>query len=183
MPAPMCSPRPILLLVTCSPLVLGCGATTVRLELVPTVDSGGHVGFEVALGGGIGLPLDYSGRSHHFIQAREELGGGLDGQSRRAMFVTATDVDYVYWAEPRMDIRGGLRLSYRSLTDQKLYGLGARLGLLPIVKGDDGNWLVAHLCVGPELRFENLFGDPSTGSRGLFSVPLVIEGNFLAAGD
>jgi len=179
----MCSTRWIPLLVACSPLALGCGATTVRLELAPTLDTGGHPGFEVALGGAIGMPLDYRGRSHHFIQVRPSIGGGLDGATRRGMVVAATDVDYIYWAEPRMDVRGGLRLSYRRVEDTKLYGLGARLGLLPIVTGNDGSWLVAHLCVGPELRFENLWGDPGSASRGLFSVPLVIEGNFLAAGD
>src|SRR5512146_1200305 len=102
-----------MLVVTCVLFACGCGATTIRLELAPTIDTGGHAGFEVAIGGGIGMPLDFHGRSHHYFQTRVGLGGGLDGESRSGMFTTAADVDYIYWAEPRMDVRGGLRLSYR----------------------------------------------------------------------
>jgi hypothetical protein len=160
----------------------GCGATTVRVELAPSFDTGGRPGFESTLALGVGLPLDFHGRSHHFIQARAALGGGYDGESRGGVLVTAADVDYIHWAEPHMDVRAGLRLSYRSTSDAKLYGLGARLGLLPIVLHHDGGWLVSHLCVGPELRFEHLWSDQGT-TRGLFSLPLVLEGNFLGAGD
>lgn len=154
-----------------------------RLEIAPAVDTQGRAGFESALGLGVGMPLDHRGRSHHFFQVRGSAGGGLDGATRGPMFATALDADYLHWAEPRMDVRAGLRLSYRSAGDDKLYGLGARLGLLPIVRADDGGWLLSHLCIGPELRLERIFGDPDRASRGLFSLPLVIEGNFLAAGD
>jgi len=170
-------------LATCALFTCGCGATTLRLELTPTLDTGGRPGFESTFGVGVGLPLDYHGRSHHFIQTRGSLGGGFDGQSRSGMFVTAADVDYIHWAEPRMDVRAGMRLSYRNTATGKLYGFGGRLGLLPIVLKNDGNWIVAHLCVGPELRLEGLWGDADRASRGLFSLPLVIEGNFLGAGD
>jgi hypothetical protein len=154
----------------------------VRVELSPTLDTGGHVGFEGALSLGLGLPLDYRGRSHHFFQARPGIGGGVEPASHAPMVLAHADVDYVYWAEPRMDVRAGMRLSYRGTRDAKLWGFGGRLGLLPMVWANDGNWLVSHLCVGPELRLEHVSADPG-GGRGIFSVPLVVEGNFLAAGD
>lgn len=161
----------------------GCGATTIRLETAPTLDTGGRPGFESLVSLGVGLPLDFRGRSHHFIQARAAVGGGVDGQTARGMFVAVTDLDYIYWAEPRLDLRAGLRLSYRNTGDAKLFGLGGRLGLLPIVHGDDANWLVWHFCLGPELRIESLWSDSTGAQRGLFSVPLIAELNFLAAGD
>ena len=99
------------------------------------------------------------------------------------MLVAATDLDYIHWAEPRMDLRAGLRLSYRSSRDDKAYGIGGRLGLLPIVRGDDTGWLVWHLCIGPELRGESLWSGATGAQRGLFSVPLVTELNLLGAGD
>jgi hypothetical protein len=155
----------------------------VRVELSPTIDTGGKPGFESVLSLGVGMPLDFRGRSHHYFQVRGGAGGGYEGASHAGMFVGALDVDYLYWAEPRLDVRAGLRLSHRRTSrDEKLYGLGARLGLIPIVLHDDASWIVSQLAIGPELRLEHLWSDPDK-PRGQFSVPLVIEGNFLGAGD
>jgi hypothetical protein len=52
-----------------------------------------------------------------------------------------------------------------------------------MVYRNDGNWLVTHVCVGPELRAEALSGGPAGGTLGLFSLPLAMELNLLAAGD
>jgi hypothetical protein len=153
------------------------------VEAAPTLDTGGRPGFQSLLSLGVGLPLDYHGRSHHYIQARAAVGGGVDGETRGGMFLGAVDVDYIYWAEPKLDLRAGMRLSYRSTRDDRLYGIGGRLGLLPIVRGDDGNWLVWHFCLGPELGVESLWSSRTGAQRGLFSVPLVAEFNFLGAGD
>lgn len=174
--------RLLRVLAACGLLACGCGATTVRVELAPVVDSQGRGGFESTVGLGVGLPLDYGGRSRHYIQARASAGGGVDSASRAPMFTSALDADYLYWAG-RLDLRAGLRLSYRSTADTKLYGLGARLGISPVVWGDESGWLVSHVCVGPELRVESLWSDPGGASRALFSAPLVVEANFLGAGD
>lgn len=170
-------------LVACAIAASGCGATTVRVEVAPTIDTSGRAGVESTASLGLGLPLDFAGRSHHFFQARAGAGAGLDGETRAAMFVGAFDADYIYWAEPRLDLRAGLHFSMRSAPGAKLYGAGGRLGILPIVVARDGGYLASHLAIGPEIRLERLFGDPARASRGLFSAPLVVEGNFLGAGD
>src|SRR5262249_8817023 len=88
-----------LLLILCASLLTGCGATTIRVEVAPTLDSGGRVGVESALSIGIGMPVDFHGRSHHYLQALSSLGGGLDGRSRSGEFLAAVGLDYIYWAE------------------------------------------------------------------------------------
>ena len=103
------------LCVACSLLLGGCGATTLRVETTPTIDTGGRPGFESMFSLGIGMPLDFHGRSHHYAQARAALGGRLDGRTARGMFVVAGDVDYIYWAEPHLDVRAGLRASFATI--------------------------------------------------------------------
>lgn len=176
-----------ILLVLCLSILGGCGASTIRVDLAPTVDAGGHVGVESTLSLGGGMPLDYHGRSHHYVQALGSVGGGLDGRTASAMFVAAGGLDYIYWAEPTLDVRVGARFAYRAIPDAvsptKLYGLGSHLAILPMVVKSDYGWSVTHLCLGPELRLEYLWSDPPGLGRGMFSLPLVLELNALMAGD
>jgi hypothetical protein len=163
-------------------VLAGCGATTVRVDVAPTLDTNGRPGVESTASVGIGMPVDFHGRSHHFVQGRAALGGGLDGRTRSGEVVAAGQVDYIYWAEPRLDLHTGVRLAYRQVGgDQRTGGVGGTLDVLPIVAGDDGGWLIRHFTVGPELRAEYLWG--AGGSRGLFALPLVLDLSFLAAGD
>ncbi|MFO0758883.1 MAG: hypothetical protein U0359_20490 [Byssovorax sp.] len=168
-------------------LALGCGATTVRAAVGPTLDGQGKPGVEASFGLGIGTPLDFHGRSRHYLQVMPSLGGGLEGRSRRGQFRAAADVDYIYWAGSRMDFRAGMRLSYRSVpnddTAPGLYGLGGHFGLLPVIVGDESGWLVTHFSIGPELHVEYLWSDPAGASRPLVSLPLAIDLTFLGAGD
>ena len=177
--------RPLLL--GCACLLAGCGATTIRVEVAPTIDGGGRAGVESALSLGIGMPLDYHGRSHHYLQGLASLGGGLDGPSRSGEFLAAVGADYIYWAEPTLDVRAGGRYSFRKLGEAaggtNLHGFGGHLGILPMVTQSDGNWMVMHLCLGPEARVEALWSSPPAAVRSLFSLPLVLELNLLAAGD
>jgi hypothetical protein len=176
-----------LFLSLCALLLAGCGATTVRVDMAPTVDSDGHAGFESTFSIGIGTPVDFNGRSHHYIQTLGSIGGGLDGATSSGSFVSTLSLDYIYWAEPIMDIRTGLRFAYRSTPgvddSPLLYGFGGQIGVLPIVVGADGSWLPVHICLGPELRLEHMWSNPDGHDRSLFSLPLVAEINFLAAGD
>jgi hypothetical protein len=180
-------PRAALLALLGAPFLLGCGATTVRAAIGPTLDSQGKVGVETTFGVGIGTPVDFRGRSHHFLQVMPSLGGGLDGRTREGVFRLATDVDYIYWAGSNMDIRGGMRLSYRTIPSVPdapgFYGFGGHFAFLPVVKGDEGGWLVTHFCIGPELQLEYLWSDPAGISRSLISLPLVFDLTFLGAGD
>lgn len=173
------------LLLALAPLLSGCGATTVRVALAPTLDGTGQPGFEATLSLGVGMPLDYAGRSHHFIQALGTIGGGVESQGKKAEVVTGIDVDYIHWAEPKFDLRAGMHFDFRSVPslDTKLYGFGGHFGIMPALFADNGNWIVSHFAIGPELRIGRLFGDPGDASRTLFSLPLVFELNLLAAGD
>lgn len=168
-------------------LLAGCGATTLRGAIGPTLDSQGKVGVETTFGLGIGTPVDFSGRSHHYLQVMPSLGGGMDGQTRKGILRVAGDVDYLYWAGSSMDVRGGLRLSYRTIPsapdEAGLYGIGGHFAFLPVVSGDEGGWMVRHFCVGPQLELEYLVSDPAGKSRSLISLPLVVDLTFLGAGD
>jgi hypothetical protein len=181
------SARIPLALLPAALVLAGCGATTFRLSAGPTIDSGGRAGFTSALSVGVGMPVDFHGRSHHYLQALGSIGGGLDGATRRGMVVAATDLDYIYWAEPRMDVRAGVHYAFQNLPGAagapSRFGAGAHAGLLPMVYARDNSWLVTHLGIGPELRAEALSGNPAGGALGLFALPLVIELNMLAAGD
>jgi hypothetical protein len=57
------------------------------------------------------------------------------------------------------------------------------VGALPTLYENNGGWLLFHVCLGPELRMEYRWGDAVGTGGGLFSLPLVAELNFLAAGD
>ncbi len=168
-------------------LLTGCGATTLRAAIGPTIDSQGKVGVETTFGLGIGTPVDFRGRSHHFLQVMPSLGGGLDSRTHKGIFRLAGDVDYLYWASSSMDVRTGLRLSYRTIPGAPeaagLYGVGGHLAFLPVVSGDEEGWLVRHFCIGPELQVEYLWSDPAGSSRSLISLPLVVDLTFLGAGD
>jgi hypothetical protein len=175
--------RPILL--PAALLLAGCGASTLRLAAAPTIDTGGHAGFTVTLSLGLGTPLDFHGRSHHYFQGLTTVGGGRDGATGGRMFVAAQDFDYIYWAEPHLDVRAGLHAAFQSVPggtgSVPRGGGGAHVGVLPMVYANDASWLVTHVCIGPELRGEVLSGNG--GALGLFSFPLVTELNLLGAGD
>jgi hypothetical protein len=177
----------MLKLAACALLLTGCGASTARLAVAPTIDGEGHPGFEATLGVGVGAPLDFHGPSHHFLQATGGLGGGVDGRTRKAELVTTGGLDYLYWAAPRLEVRGGLRASYRRVESVPvptgLVGFGGHLGLLPVVIGNAAGPGAYHLCVGPELHAEWLHSDPPGASRALLSLPLIVELTVLTAGD
>ena len=167
-------------------LLAGCGATTVRVAVGPTLDSSGHAGVVSTLSLGVGFPVDFHGRSKHYVQGLASVGGGRDGATGAGVVVAATDLDYIHWAEPRnMDVRAGLHFAAQNLpaTSTSRYGFGAHAGVLPMVYQDNTTWLVTHVCVGPELRGEALSGNPAGGALGVFSLPLVTELNWLGAGD
>ncbi len=174
-------------LAACALLLTGCGATSLRLAAAPTLDGDGHPGFESTVGIAVGTPLDFHGPSHHFLQATGSLGGGLDGRTRTGMLVTTGGLDYLYWAEPRLELRGGARLAYRVVEGDpahtKLFGVGGHLGILPVVAGNASGPGVYHLCLGPEIQVEWLHSDPAGSSRTLLSLPLVVELTVLTAGD
>lgn len=164
----------------------GCGASTLRVTAAPTLDTAGKVGFESMLSFGIGMPLDYHGRSQHYLQARVTGGGGLDGQSGKGLFFVGGETDYIYWAEPSFDVRFGLHGFYRKLPDtlQSVEGgaFGAHVALLPAVVQGLSTWIVPQFVLGPELRVDYV-GMHGAPGRAQFSIPLVIEGNLLGAGD
>ena len=181
-----------LLILACAWLLGGCGATTFRVEVAPTINDSGRPGVEAALSFGVGWPLDFHGRSHHYLQGLASLGGGGvggrgAGQPTAGAFLAAVGVDYIYWAEPTLDLRAGPRFTFRQLSDAageaKLFGLGGQLAILPMVKKNDAAWLLTHLCLGPAFRVEALWSSPPGDTQALFSLPLILELNWLAAGD
>src|SRR4051812_34593961 len=113
---PTGDPLRALLLVLCVSTLGGCGASSIRVGIGPTVDTGGRVGVESTLSLGIGMPLDYRGRSHHFLQAQASTGGGLDSQTKGGMVALGTALDYIYWAEPKLDVRVGAHFAYRKVS-------------------------------------------------------------------
>jgi hypothetical protein len=177
----------MLKIAACGLLLTGCGASTLRLAVAPTIDGDGHPGVESTVGLGIGTPLDFHGPSHHYLQALGAAGGGLDGRTRAAALVTSGSLDYLYWAEPRLEVRTGLRFSYHRVegvsAPTSLYGFGGHIGILPVVVGNAPGPGAVHLCLGPELHAEWLTSDPRGASRALLSLPLVAELTVLTAGD
>lgn len=168
-------------------LACGCGASTVRVAVGPTLDNAARVGVESTLSIGIGWPLDFQGRSHHFVQARGAVGGGLDRAAEQAVFLTSGELDYIYWAEPKLDLRLGLHVGLRKLlastSAAESHAIGAHAAVLPIVLTWPSSWMVPQLVIGPELRADYVWTDATTPSRTIVALPLVIEGNLLAAGD
>ena len=174
-------------LVVLAGLACGCGASTVRVAVGPTLDSAARVGVESTFSIGIGWPLDFHGRSHHFVQARGAVGGGLDRQAERPVVVASGELDYIYWGEPKLDVRFGMHVGLRMLPDTQgasdSHVFGAHAAVLPIVLTWPSSWMVPQIVLGPELRAEYVWTDATHPSRALVSLPLVIEGNLLAAGD
>jgi hypothetical protein len=165
----------------------GCGATSARLGVGPAIDSNGRVTIESTFSLGFGMPLDYEGRSKHYLQAASFIGGGADVDTGAKIFTTGLGVDYIYWGHRRFDVRTGAYFVYRyrpePSRDLDLLGLGAHLGLMPIVKGTDSDIFVPQVCIGPEFRIDQTWDASSNRSRTQFTVPLVVEFNLLAAGD
>ncbi|MFO0590999.1 MAG: hypothetical protein U0441_25875 [Polyangiaceae bacterium] len=158
-----------------------------RLAVGPTLDSAARVGVESTLSFGIGWPLDFKGRSHHFVQARGAVGGGLDRAGEQAVFLTSGELDYIYWAEPKLDVRFGMHVGLRKLLEStsatESHSFGAHAAVLPIALTWPSSWMVPQIVIGPELRAEYVWTDATHPSRTIVSLPLVIEGNLLAAGD
>jgi hypothetical protein len=168
-------------------VLAGC-TTTVRAAIGPTVDTGGKAGAVGTLSLGFGFPVDFGkGRSHHYVQVLGGVGGGRDGATGGGMVAAALDVDHIYWNESRFDTRAGLHLAYQGFPDKGTarYGGGAHAAIVPMVYQDDRSWLVTQVCVGPELRADVLSGNAGNngGALGVFSLPLLVELNFLPAGD
>lgn len=159
----------------------GCGATTLRLSAGPELDSNGDGGFDVMATIGTGIPLDFEGRSHHYVQAYASMGGGGTGEPLSGQFTALGGIDYMYWAEPRLAMRTGAFFAYRSVWDtpavSSLAGGGGHLALLPIVKTWSGGPIATIVCLGPDIRVLAFAGGPT------FAVPLVFELDVLAAGD
>jgi hypothetical protein len=170
--------------LACSALA-GCGATTVRLAGGPTLDGAGKVGATGTLSLGVGFPVDFHGRSHHYVQALGTLGGGRDGATGSGMVAASLDVDHIYWLEHHLDTRAGLHAAFQSLPDKGTVrnGAGVHAALVPMVYQDDSSWLVTQVCVGPQLRADVLSNNPAGGALFVLSLPLLVELNFLGAGD
>ncbi len=174
-------------LLTLAACLSGCGASSLRVGAGPITDSDGRVGFESTVSLGIGMPLDYSGQSHHFLQGLGYIGGGTGSEQGSGTFTTGAGLDYIYWAHPRVDIRAGLQFVYRNHgeepRDVDLLGVGAHLALLPVVISSDSSWMLLQFCVGPEFRVDQSWNARGGSSRGHLAVPLVAEFNLLATGD
>jgi len=165
----------------------GCGATSARLGVGPTIDSAGRVTIESTFSLGFGMPLDFKGRSQHYMQGLGFVGGGADVDSETKVPTVGLGADYIYWAHPRFDVRTGVYFVYRnreeSTKELDLFGLGAHLALLPVLTKNNSDLFVPQVCIGPDIRVDQSWDANSRVSRSQFSVPLVIEFNLLAAGD
>ena len=168
-------------------LSCGCGATTLRVSGGPTLDTSSRVGFEVLGSIGLGMPLDYKGRSRHFLQGRGVLGGGMDAPSRQDLFVAGLEADYIYWPDAPVDLRVGLQGMFRRLpnvtSDNEGGSFGGHVAVVALPYQDGSSWLVTQLAIGPEVRIEYVGMSAASESRAQFSIPLVVEVNLLAAGD
>jgi len=133
------------------------------------------------------MPLDYNGRSHHYVQAQAFTGGGYvgtnDNQKDAGYFTFGAQADYIYYAEDKLIVRAGVPLTGRFPSDasgeENFAALGVHLALLPVVAGGSGGPMVGLLCLGPDVRVEKLFAP----GEARFSLPVVLEGVVFAAGD
>lgn len=182
------STRAALALVLASAaLASGCGAMTLRLAAAPTLDTIGRPGFEATFAFGTGLPLDLHRRSQHYFQGHAALGAGVESAGR-PILVARGDLAYIYWNAKRLDVRAGMGVTWRGTPGEGngTVGVGGHFGVMPAVWQWAEQIAVTQLCVGPELRAEALIrtdgGEPAI-TRGLLSVPLVVEANILIAGD
>lgn len=174
------------LLLVLSAGLMGCGATSARLSLAPTLDGAGRGGFEAFLSLGVGMPLDYTGRSHHFVQALISGGGGMDSRTHAGMGLAALDADYLYRGDQVMDIRVGGRMSMRGVGgrgEPMMYGLGASFAWMPILREESGQVLVLHWNLGAEFRIDHFWSDLKEADHTLFSPALVADANLLITGD
>jgi hypothetical protein len=165
----------------------GCGASSARLGVGPVLDSDGRVGIESTFSLGFGMPLDYRGRSQHYMQGLAFVGGGADVDTDAKIVTTGIGADYIYWAHPRLDVRAGMYFVYRNREDKPkehdLLGMGAHVALMPVTTGSDSSIFVPQFCIGPEFRVDQSWDAHSNASRTHFGFPLVMEFNLLAAGD
>lgn len=165
----------------------GCGATSGRLGVGPVFDSAGRVAIETTFSLGLGTPLDFKGRSQHYAQALVFGGGSSDVDVDAQGPTFGLGLDYIYWAHPRFDVRTGIYFVNRdreeAMKERNLFGFGAHLSLLPVLTKSHSNISVPQLCIGPDLRIDQTWDVNSRLSRSQFSVPLVVELNFLVAGD
>ncbi len=168
-------------------VLFGCGASSARLGVGPVVDSNSNVGIESTFSLGFGMPLDYRGRSKHYLQGLGFVGGGADVDTGAKIVTTGIGADYIYWAHPRFDVRTGVYFVYRNrdemAKERDLFGLGAHVALMPVATGSDSNIFVPQFCIGPEFRVDQSWDSNSNISRAYFGFPLVLEVNLLAAGD
>lgn len=166
--------------------LLGCGATSLRVALAPTLDDSGRGGFEAYLMAGLGMPLDYSGRSHHFVQSLVSLGGGADPRTKHGLVLMNMDLSYLYRGDRVMDIRVGPRFSMRALPTRDepwMLGMGFSVGIMPILVESGSEWITLHWNLGAELRIDHFWSDLSQAEHSLFSPALVFDINLLATGD
>jgi hypothetical protein len=178
---------PAFLLCASILLLSGCGASSARLGAGPVLDSNGSVGIESTFSLGFGMPLDYRGRSRHYLQGLGFVGGGADVDTDATIVTTGIGADYIYWAHPRLDVRTGMYFVYRNReempNERDLFGLGAHVALMPVATESDSNIFVPQFCIGPEFRVDHSWDANSGVGRTHFGFPLVIEFNLLAAGD
>jgi hypothetical protein len=115
------------------------------------------------------------------------LGGGVDTRDASGTFISAASINHLYWAEPSLDLRSGVRYAYRvpvlNTEHSALHGVGLSLAFLPVVQGSPDSSVVPQLCLGPELRIEGVWSDSPEDKRALFSLPLVAEFTLLMPGD
>lgn len=165
----------------------GCGASSARLSVGPMLDSKSNVAIEATFSLGFGMPLDYKGRSRHFLQGLAFVGGGSDVDTGDKIFTTGLGADHIYAAHPRFNLRSGMYFVYRN-RDEKPHerdflGWGAHLALMPVGAFDDSSFIVPQFCFGPEFRLDQSWDAHVGIPRTHFGVPLVVEVNLLVAGD
>lgn len=165
----------------------GCGATSVRLGVGPSIDSRGRWAVESTFSLGFGMPLDYKGRSEHYLQGLGFVGGtsNIDSDGQGPTF--GFGADYIYWAHPRFDLRTGAYFVYRNrdepMKELDLFGLGAHLSLLPVLTKRNSDVFVPQVCIGPDFRIDQTWDANSRLNRTQLTVPLILEFNLLTAGD
>src|SRR5690349_9184426 len=113
-----------------------CGASSARLSIGPVLDSETHASIESTFSLGFGMPVDYHGRSQHYMQGLAFVGGGGDLDTGDKIVTTGVGANYIYWAAPRFDVRTGLYFVYRNRdekpNERDLFGFGGHLGIMPV---------------------------------------------------
>lgn len=167
--------------------LMACGATSARLSVGPVLDSKNNVAIESTFSLGFGMPVDYSGRSRHFVQGLAFIGGGADVDTGGKIFTTGIGADHIYTPNRRFNLRSGMYFVYRNRDEKPqerdLLGWGAHLALMPVGASDDSSYIVPQFCVGPEFRVDQSWDADKGTPRTHFGFPLVLEVNLLVAGD